>query len=336
MIAQTAPGKAYCNCLALDRGLRPSGHAGDFQDGFVLEAPLPWKLDMMQNAGALPQTVIDLLALWLQDYYAGNGYPHRPLVVAPDPEYSRDGFRRVMFYTRPEGLFAEYEKTEYCVPDADAGNLIWAWYQNRDDLPQFDQFRAPDADAMRDILICTHGTVDAACAKFGYPLYRYMRDHCTTDALRVWRVSHFGGHVFAPTLMDMPHGGYWAYIDRAQADQIAQRSGDVAALNGHYRGWAGAEDGFMQAAESALWQLHGWDWFRWQKSGAVTATDSAEPPSWADVQIRYATPQRETGSYTVRVEVEQYIETIVTTGDERTNNYPQYVAARIAQTAGSR
>jgi hypothetical protein len=334
MIAETTSSKAYCNCLAMERGLRPSGHAGDFQDAFILEAPLPWKLDMMQRAGALPQTVIDLLALWLQEYYDGKGYPHRPLVVAPDPDYSREGFRRVMFYTRPAGLFAEYEKTEYCVPETDAGELIWAWYQDRDELPRFEQYRTPEADATRDILICTHGTVDAACAKFGYPLYKYMRDHCANDTLRVWRVSHFGGHVFAPTLMDMPHGGYWAYIDKARADRIAKRSGAVSLLDGHYRGWAGVEDGFMQAAEDALWQMHGWDWFKWQKSGEIIATDSAEPPSWADVRIRYMTPQGETGAYTVRVEVQQYIETIVTTGDERRHCYPQYVAAGIAQTSG--
>lgn len=329
MIAETTSSKAYCNCLALESGLRPSGHAGDFQDAFILEAPLPWKLDMMQKAGALPQTVIDLLALWLQEYRDGKGYPHRPLVIAPDPEYSREGYRRVMFYSRPEGAFAEYEKTEYCVPDADAGDLIWAWYQDRGEMPRFEPYRAPDADATRDILICTHGTVDAACAKFGYPLYKYMRNHCTHNGLRVWRVSHFGGHVFAPTLMDMPHGGYWAYIDKAQADQIASRSGDVAALEGHYRGWAGVEDGFMQAAESALWQMHGWDWFKWQKSGQIIAADDAEQPSWADVQIRCATPEGKTGVYTVRVEVRQYIETIITTGDERRHNYPQYVTAGI-------
>ena len=333
MIAETTTGKAYCNCLALESGLRPSGHAGDFQDAFILEAPLPWKLDMMQKAGALPQTVIDLLALWLQEYRAGKGYPHRPLVIAPDPEYSREGFRRVMFYTRPAGLFAEYEKTEYSVPEADAGALVWAWYQDRDALGRFEPYRMTEADAVRDILICTHGTVDAACAKFGYPLYKYMRDHCAHDGLRVWRVSHFGGHVFAPTLMDMPHGGYWAYIDRAQADQIAQHSGAVRLLEGHYRGWAGVEDGFMQAAEGALWQTHGWDWLNWQKSGQIMAIDDAEQPSWADVQIRYATPQGETGAYSVRVEVRQYIETIVTTGDERRHNYPQFVATEIAQAA---
>jgi len=332
MIAETTTYKTYCNCLAMERGLRPSGHAGDFQDAFILEAPLPWKLDMMQKAGALPQTVIDLLALWLQEYYAGNGYLHRPLVIAPDPEYSREGFRRVMFYTRPAGMFAAYEKTEYSVPEAEAGDLIRAWYQERGRLPRFEPYRAPEADVTRDILICTHGTVDAACAKFGYPLYKYMRDHCAHDGLRVWRVSHFGGHVFAPTLMDMPHGGYWAYIDKAQAQQIATRTGDVSLLDGHYRGWAGVEDGFMQAAEDALWQMHGWDWFNWRKSGEITATEAAEQPSWADVQIRYVTPKGEHGAYTVRIEVRQYIETIVTTGDERVYNYPQYLAAGISQT----
>lgn len=329
MIAATTTPKLYCNCLAMERGLHPSGHAGDFQDAFILETPLPWRLDMMKKAGAVPQPVIDLLARWLQRYYAGEGYPHRPLVVAPDPEYSRDGFRRVMFYTRPETLFAAFQKTEYWVPEAEAGALVWAWYEDRDSLDRFETYRLPEADAARDLLICTHGTIDAACAKFGYPLYRYMRDHCAGDAIRVWRVSHFGGHVFAPTLMDMPHGGYWAYIDRAQAQQIVARTGDVSALQTHYRGWAGVEDGFMQAAESALWQQHGWSWFDWRKSGRVTAIDEAEQPAWAEVRMEVITPEGTAGAYDVRVEVQQYVETNISTGDDRMHNYPQYVAAKI-------
>src|SRR5690606_21421331 len=155
--------------------------------------------------------------------------------------------------------------------------------------------------------------------------------HCAHDTLRVWRVSHFGGHVFAPTLMDMPSGRYWAYMDKVQAEQIAHYTGDVAALEGHYRGWAGVEDGFMQAAESALWQLHGWDWFKWSKSGEVIAGDDGEQPTWADVRIHYAAPDGETGAYDVRVEIQQHIETIITTGDQRTYNYPQYAAAQITR-----
>lgn len=323
-LAAEAP-KGYCNCLALERGLDPVGHAGSFDDAIVVETPLPWKRDMTLKAGALPQAIIDLLELWLRDYYAGRGYPHLPLTIAPDPAYSRPGFRRVMHYTRPQGAFARFDKHEYLVPEGDTGALVWSLYQDRAALARFEAYRAPEAENARDILVCTHGTIDAACAKFGYPLYRHMRDTYDGDDVRVWRVSHFGGHVFAPTFMDMPTGHFWAYIGEAQAGQIMRRDGDVSALRGHYRGWAGVEEGFQQAAECELWQRHGWAWFDYPKRAETLARDeSATEPVWADVRLTYSDGVQTEASADVRVEVSRAIETIVTTGEPATYPYPQY------------
>ncbi|MCU0480778.1 MAG: sucrase ferredoxin [Anaerolineae bacterium] len=322
--------KAYCNQLAIQKGLDPAGYAGNFEDAILIETPLPWRKDMMRQADPLPQQAIDLLMLWLEQYYQGGGYHHRPLVIAPDAEYSIEGYRRVMHYTRPQGMFARYDKTEYLVPTAEMGALIWALYQDRDALMRFAAYRQPKADNIRDILVCTHGTVDAACAKFGYPLYNDLRRHYADDALRVWRVSHFGGHVFAPTLIDMPTGHYWAYIEEAQARQIALREGDLPPMRGHYRGWAGLAGGFLQSAERNLWQQHGWAWFDYPKSGEIIAQDpDTEHPEWAEIRIRYQTSDGETVDYEGRVDVARYIETITTTGENNTYQYPQYQVVRL-------
>lgn len=313
--------KAYCNCLAQERGLEPAGHAGGFDDAIIVEAPLPWKIDMMQKPGLLPQQVIDLFALWLQRYYAGEGYPHRPLVVAPDPDYSQEGFRRVMFYKRPAGQFAEFDKVEYLIPEDQVGALIWALYEDRAALPQFEAYQV--MDQTRDILICTHGTVDAACAKFGYPLYKHMRDIYSNGQTRIWRVSHFGGHVFAPTLMDMPTGHYWAYVGKEQAEQIIQRTGDVTSLKGYYRGWAGLKNGFLQTAEWQLWQAHGWDWFNYLKGGEIIAQDeNTDDPTWADVRLTFGDSTAE-----MRVNMTHKVDTETTTGNETTYAHPQYQPA---------
>jgi hypothetical protein len=321
--------KSYCNQLAIQKGLDPAGYAGSFDDAIIIETPLPWKRDMMRHADPLPQEVIDLLTLWLMNYQQGGGYRHRPLVIAPDATYSVDGYRHVMHYTRPQGMFAHYHKTEYLVPIADMGALIWALYQDRDALVRFDAYRQPHTDNLRDMLVCTHGTVDAACAKFGYPLYNHLRRHYADDGLRVWRVSHFGGHVFAPTLIDMPTGHYWAYIEDAQARQIVLRDDDIAPMGGHYRGWAGLEGGFLQSFERSLWQIHGWRWFEYAKSGEIIAQDPDEHPAWAEICIHYHTPDGESGTYQGRVEVIRYVETITTTGESNTYHYPQYQVTRL-------
>lgn len=325
MIPESVAAKAFCNCLAQQRGLEPAGHAASFEDALILEVPLPWKVTMTRQAGPLPPPIIDLLAAWMQRYRAGGGYPHRMLFIAPDAAYSRDGFRRVMHFTRPVEPFAQFDKAEYWVPVDEVGALAWALYEDRAALPSFARYRVADVERVRDLLVCTHGTIDAACGKFGYPAFKTLRETHAGDDLRIWRVSHFGGHVFAPTLIEMPAGRYWAYVQAEQAAQIARRTGEVAALRGHYRGWAGLEGGFLQAAECALWQQHGWAWLDYEKAGEVLAQDDAEDPGWAVVRLRYRAPDTVSErSATLRVEVTHWVETESSTGQAQTRRYPQY------------
>ncbi len=322
--------KSYCNVAAMALGLDPAGHAGSFDDAILLETPLPWKREIYQTAGLLPQQMIDLLALWLERYRAGQPYNHRPLMIAPDRDYARDGYRRLIFYRRATDAFARYEKQEYVVPDDQVGALAWALYEAREQLPAFERYRIPEADAVRDILVCTHGTIDVACAKFGYPLYRELRDSYATDELRVWRVSHFGGHVFAPTLMDLPTGHYWAYVEGEQAEQIIRRNGDVRALRGHYRGWSGMGRSFAQVAERELWQREGWAWFDYAKCGEVLEQDpDEEHPQWANVRIVCRHSGGMEMAYRAHVAVAQTIETVPSTGRAETTSYPQYVVTSL-------
>lgn len=320
--------KLYCNRLAMERGLNPAGSAGSFRDVVTIETSLPWKHEIYEQAGKLPQEAIDLLELWLKRYYEGEPYDHILLMVAPDPEYSRPGFRRVMYHSRPDAPFARFDKLEYLVPEAELGALLWALFEARADLPRFESYRIPYAEAIRDLLVCTHGTVDVACAKFGYPLYKYLRKQHACADLRVWRVSHFGGHVFAPTLVDLPLGHLWGYVEEAQADQIVAQTGSVEALYGHYRGWTGLHSGILQAAEGAVWQREGWRWFEYPKHGEVIAQSAeTDQPQWADVQVEFRTPDA-AGVYGVRVEMCDPIETEHTTG-EGTYAYPQYRVTRL-------
>jgi hypothetical protein len=255
-------------------------------------------------------------------------------MIAPDPEYSRAGYRRVLFYSRPEGAFAQFRKTEYLVPEDRYGTLVWALYEAREELPRFARYRETVHDATRDLLVCAHGTVDPACARFGYPLYRYLRNHHANDYLRVWRVSHFGGHVFAPTMMDMPTGHYWAYVEEAQARQIVQQDGDARDLYKHYRGWAGLNSSFIQAAERELWMRHGWNWFGFRKTGRVVAQDADEDePKWADVQLDYAARDDSvSGSCAAHVEVHGYVQTAHSTNHEEDYSYPQYTVTALETT----
>jgi hypothetical protein len=305
--------KAFCNHVAIEKGLDPAGSAGHFEDAVVMERSFPWKRDYASMG--LPAEMMKLLELWMQRYRETGVYGHRPLFIAPDEDYSKEGYRRVTFYTRPQMPFAEFTQTEYLVPEAEMGALIWAWYEAPETLSKYESYRQ-DANH-RDILVCTHGAVDAACAKFGYPLYKHLRQNCASENLRVWRVSHFGGHVFAPTLMDMPKGDYWAYVEIEQGEQILRREGDIRQLYKHYRGWAGFEMGFLQAAESECLMLEGWEWQQIPKTGRILAQEESENPQWAELEIN---------GYRFRVEQTASIELIHTSNQDKTYAYPQYTA----------
>ncbi|MFW6075638.1 MAG: sucrase ferredoxin [Chloroflexota bacterium] len=325
----TAQPKAYCNVLAKDLGLDAAGYATTFETAVFIETPLPWREDLYQQEGAFPDEVVALWQRWVEQYLAGVPLPALVLAIAPDAEYSHEEHRRVIFANRTDGPISRFDKVEYLVPSDQAGPLIWTWFEQPDTLHEFADFlepvSTPDGRIIRDLLVCTHGTVEIACAKFGYPLYKRLRDEHAAPGLRVWRVSHFGEHVFAPTMLDMPRGHSWAYVDPDTADQIASQDGDVQDLYWHYRGWAGLEAGFPQAAERAMWQREGWDWFEFPKQCTVldSGPDDANP-QWMSLRVDFTRSDGRAESYLARVEVEREIETVPTTDYPESMVYRQY------------
>jgi len=73
--------------------------------------------------------------------------------------------------------------------------------------------------------------------------------------VELFRVSHTGGHRFAPTAMTLPDGRMWAYLTPESADGILDRSMEPAELAQQCRGWWGAPTGPAQVAERAVFAL---------------------------------------------------------------------------------
>jgi hypothetical protein len=75
-------------------------------------------------------------------------------------------------------------------------------------------------------LICTHGTHDRCCAKFGNALYAAMRRAAGDD---VWQISHIGGCRFAPNVLFLPQGTVYGrvQVDDCKSLVDAARSGRV-------------------------------------------------------------------------------------------------------------
>ncbi len=69
-------------------------------------------------------------------------------------------------------------------------------------------------------LVCTHGKRDQCCAIKGRPLAAELSERF--DEEWVWETSHMKGHRFAATLMLMPWGYSYAYMDAERATEMLE------------------------------------------------------------------------------------------------------------------
>ncbi|MHC5913849.1 MAG: sucrase ferredoxin, partial [Nostoc sp.] len=308
----------FCSLVSKTNKEDPIGTAGTCDHWLIMELSQPWPQNLFQEH----PTIKPLIGLF-QKLIVKHGVKLRPMLIAPDREYSHPGFTRVLYYYRPTKLFSQFEKQEFVVPEGEATALVTAilkqLIQHPNDLSKFQQYRQPTSH-IRELMVCTHAQVDLACGRFGTPLYRRLRKEyapASNGKLRVWQTTHFGGHQFAPTLVDLPQGCLWGHLEPEVLDLLVNRNGSVSGLRQFYRGWAGLTK-FEQIVECEIWMLLGWTWLDYLKTGEVLAkelneehhvdeeahVDEDHPIYWAEVRIDFAAPDGSTsGAYEARVEV---------------------------------
>jgi hypothetical protein len=252
--ANTSP--TLCSVVSARSGEDPAGSAWAVERYLVVEVPLPWPNNMLESRGMPPGIAALVQRLYVEGIYWGW------IGIAPDPESSVPGMTRMIDHRLPaEPPFGRYARTEYLFPTERAGDLAELVVRTPED-PALTPFRQDVDPALRDLLVCTHGTVDACCATFGYPIYKLLRA-ITPPAdgpVRTWRCTHFGGHRFAATLLDLPEGRYWGRLEARDLAHLVRRDVPVTALRHAYRGWSALPHPMQQIAEAALFEARGWAW----------------------------------------------------------------------------
>ncbi|MEL6603104.1 MAG: sucrase ferredoxin [Cyanobacteria bacterium J06614_10] len=315
----------FCSVISKNNGEDPIGTASTHDYWLFIDLPLPWIFENWRRDPVMGQLIA--LFEWL---ILKKGVKLRPLAIAPDADYSQPGYHRILFYHRPSRLFSRYQKREYLVPTERLRNAVNALLQFPERLVEFEIYQ--QHVHTRDLFICTHGNVDVACARFGNPIYNALRADYTSPTLRVWRCSHFGGHRFAPTLIDLPVGQFFGHIGFEQLDPLIHRQGDWQQLRNCYRGWAGV-DPMAQIAEREIWMRLGWPWLDYAKATLGAANLAPVPTAAAaitTVQIEFQDIQGEKGTYDVEIESIEAVETASKSGvDMKLEKVKQYRAVKV-------
>jgi hypothetical protein len=316
----------FCSVISKTNGEDPIGTANPADGWVIVEIPQPWTKESMMAHPALSGV--------FQELHQGQR-KLMPMAIAPDPQYSTPGFVRLLHYQRPAKTFAQFDKQEFLVPENQLAQLSTALLQQPEELNQFEPYKQP-THHIREIMVCTHGNVDIACSRFGYPIYQKLRQEYAASSngeLRVWRCSHFGGHQFAPTLLDLPSGQFWGHLEPDVLDCLVQRDTPVTKLYGFYRGWAGLTK-FEQIVEREIWMQQGWEWLNYNKSTQILAQDTANGernPDWAEIRFDFTSPNGSVqGAYEARVEVCDRVMSAINSGNEQLlQEVKQYRVSRL-------
>ncbi len=98
-------------------------------------------------------------------------------------------------------------------------------------------------------LVCTNGSRDRCCAKWGVPVYLSMAAYAGEQ---VWQTTHTGGHRFAATMICLPYGLYYGRLGAEDAVPVVDSyaAGYVYELD-RYRG----RSCFQQPVQAAEYYL---------------------------------------------------------------------------------
>jgi hypothetical protein len=235
------------------------GTATNYQTYILVECPPPW-MSKTFNSKWVP----DNLRVLVEDIQ--RSYLSVRFLLIANHESHQTPETTLLIYQQQNGLSNGYQKQEFKLPNIELAAVVIRKYLSGKDL----DYELKDRPT-RDILVCTHGSHDQCCARYGNPFQFYARKiiaDLELDHVRIWKSTHFGGHRFAPTAIDFPQGRYYGCLNQNSFRSILTFSGDIECLNQVYRGW-GILPPALQVFEKEFMLDYGWDWFNYQVSGKI-------------------------------------------------------------------
>jgi hypothetical protein len=177
-------------------------------------------------------------------------------------------------------------------------------------------------------LVCTNGKRDQCCAVRGRPVAAAI----AAAGWDTWECSHLGGHRFAATIMLLPTGDMFGWLDPQSAVEVIRRfdAGQLAAS--HYRGRCGQPAPVQAALHAAAVRLGDF------RRDAIRASRVSRLPAcgdagrWEVEVIHLAAGGRET-AYRVVVAGSALAPTFLSCGDDMPKAETHYEASSFSPVA---
>ncbi|BAS60160.1 hypothetical protein NIES2135_65780 (plasmid) [Leptolyngbya boryana NIES-2135] len=271
----------FCADAARSSNADLIGTASPYKAFIAVECPPPWTPNELDSK-SVPAN-LSTLGEWVNEDYDRF---QTCLLLIYNETLNQSGFTRLLIFEQASNFTNTYRQQEFHIADPnEIAPLIQAYLAGEPiDVTPVD-------NSFRDIFVCTHGSHDKCCAKYGYPLYREATtivNHLSLHQVRVWQVSHIGGHRFAPTAIDLPAGRYYGHLNGSSLTSILTRTGDIQVLRQVYRGWSYLPWA-VQAWERELLLQQGWEWMNYNVAIQVLAQNEDE--TLTSVELTFETPE---------------------------------------------
>jgi hypothetical protein len=227
-----------CADAARARGASLQASAGRSTRFLLLEVPGPWGSSALQGDQLGPEVTAYL----------------RKAAAGPD--------LNVLLIRRPgrrSEAVAGGESRAWALADTSAGveRVLWGSWREPADLLGLDVAAAIPGSAsasgpQRVALVCTNGKRDQCCAVRGRPVAAALAADTGWDT---WESSHLGGHRFAATMLLLPTGDMFGWLDAESALDVTRRfdAGEIVAA--HHRGRSGQPEPVQAALHAAAVSL---------------------------------------------------------------------------------
>jgi len=284
----------FCAEESRDVGEDPIANGETFPVYILIECPPPWTTDAFKSK-FIP---LDLQVLQQEGESRDNSVVF--LLIYNDQIKQTDS-TTVIIYKQNFSYSQGYSKYEFTVPSISDVVPIIKQYLLNDKL----DINYTAESQTRDILVCTHGSRDKCCAKYGNPFYRQAKsivNNLSLNHVRIWQSSHFGGHRFAPTAIDFPDGRYYARLDADSFTAILTRTGNIELIKPIYRGW-GILPTAAQVLEREMILTSGWEWFNYKVAAQII--EQSDDESFQRVELNFIKPDGCRGSVQADVIVDE-------------------------------